>query len=77
MAGVFDLLGVRRELKGRVDEILKCGNSWEKTAKELIVSLNRFEANIKTTKKLSANTKELAKGFGELNKTLSKVAEKL
>jgi len=91
MAGIVkDLLGntIRREMKRRVDEVLKAGGEWNKTARELIEAMNRLSEAIekggidrsnlksisKSVKQLSKRTTRLAKAFESHHKTLEKIS---
>jgi len=80
-----EVLGIRREIKSRVDEILRCGNTWSKTAEELTEALNKLTDAIgsggrpasgasvaRATGKLAKETKRLTRAFEDLNKTLEK-----
>lgn len=79
MAILGDFLSgkLRAEMKSRVDEILKCGERWDKTALELVEALNRLSDAIekgsvdpssvrpvaRASKKLSKETRNLAQAF--------------
>jgi len=80
-----EILGVRREIKARVDEILRCGNNWSKTAQELTEALNNLTnaiisrdpklsgtSVVRASRKLAKETKRLTKAFEDLDKTLEK-----
>ena len=58
---------LRSEMKGRVDEILKCGKEWNATARELTEALKELTAAVKqgnvspsTVKPMVASSKVLA-----------------
>jgi len=79
MSIIGDLLSgqLRKEMKSRVDEILKCGEQWDKTARELVEALDRLTDAIqkgsvdpssvrsvaRSSKKLSKETRNLAQAF--------------
>jgi len=71
----WDFLGIRRELKSRVDEILSAGNEWNKTARELTEALNRLTDSIKKgnpnradIKSVAQTSRKLAKETGRLTR---------
>lgn len=86
-----EILGVRKEIKRRVDEILRCGNAWSKTAEGLTEATlklaNAIESGgrppksgtslARATRKLAKETKGLTKAFESLNRTLEKNLPKL
>jgi len=92
MALLGEIFGstVRREMKRRVDQVLKAGEEWNKTAKELTETLKEltkaiYEGNVdpKTLKPLGAPIRNLAKqsakiakAFTNYEKTLLKLTEK-
>jgi len=89
MSVLGDLLSgrLRAEMRQRVDEVLKCGNEWSQTARELIEALNRLTDSIKKgnpnpldaklvaqgTRKLAKETRRLTKAFEAHNKTLAEI----
>lgn len=92
MSILGELLGsrIRREMKSRVDEILRAGNEWCKTANILTAELKRLadvieggstgsdlKALARTSRQLSKSTKRLARAFENHRKTLQKVASHL
>jgi len=82
---------IRKEIKARVDQVLKAGDEWSKTAKELVVALDKLTDAIKAgnidpssmepvakgVKHLSSDTRQLEKSFNYFNKTLEKTLTKL
>jgi uncharacterized coiled-coil DUF342 family protein len=88
---MFELLGLRKELKARVDEILNAGNEWSKTARELTEALNRLTDSIKngnpnkadiksiarTSKKLARETGRLTRAFEAEGTILEKILNKV
>jgi len=92
MAIFGDILSgkLRAEMKQRVDQILNCGEQWDKTARELIEALNRLTDAIQKgnvdpasvrlvargTKKLSTETTRLAQAFINHRAFLEKTLER-
>lgn len=86
---VFGIDGIREDLKKRVDEIIKAGDEWNKTAKRLadvqeslvraIETHSPLElGDVKTgTKNLWKETKRLSKAHEDLSKTLVTVGHTL
>jgi len=94
MAGIIgDLVSgkLRAEMKQRVDEILKCGEKWDETARELVKALDRLtdaiqKGNVDTSgvrsvarssKKLSKETRNLAQAFINHRAFLQKIVERV
>ena len=93
MSIIGDLLTnkIRSELRNRVDQILKAGEEWSKTARELTDALDRLTEAIKSgevdksavksiaskTRRLSRDTKKLTKAFEMQTKTLEKALTKI
>lgn len=89
--GLLDLVGskIREEMKTRTDEIIKVGNEWNKTARDLISALDRLTEAIKSgsggnakevltgLNKLSKETKKLSKAFESHKRTLDDIVERL
>jgi len=79
---------LRDEMRQRVDEVLRAGSEWSKTARDLIEALNRLteaieKGNTKPSKtisrvarQLARQTKRLTKAFENHNKTLEKIVRK-
>jgi len=93
MSGVIgDFLSgrLRQEMRQRVDEVLKAGNEWNQTARELIEAVNRLTDSIKAgnpkpldskliargTRKLAKETVRLTRAFEAHNKTLSEIVRR-
>jgi len=64
---------LRTEMKSRVDQILKCGDEWTKTARELTEALSKFteaaqkgEINPSIPKSVAKNARKLAKETAKL-----------
>lgn len=90
---MFDLFTgkLRNEMKERVDTILKAEEEWSRTAKDLIVALDKLTkavengnvdaSTIKPVTKgvtgLTRSTKLLSKGFSSHANTLSKILGKM
>jgi len=82
---------IRQEMKSRVDQVLKAGDDWSRTAKELITALDRLTEAIKSgnpdsssleavargTKRLAFDTQKLTRAFEAHNKTLEKALTKI
>lgn len=92
MAGIIGKLTgldtIREDMKKRVDEIIKVGESWNKTANQLIKSLNELKETIqeshtdlrpinKNLSKLATQTKRLSKAFEAHRRTLNRILGKL
>jgi len=93
MAILSDILTgrIRQEMKSRVEQVLKAGDDWSRTAKELIVAMDRLteaiksgsvdpkslEGMVKGTKHLAANTEKLTKAFTNFNGTLERTLTKI
>ena len=93
MSLIGEILGgkIRQEMKTRVDQVLKAGDEWSKTAKELIMALDKLtdaikagnidpssmEPVVKGVKHLSSDTRQLEKSFNYFNKTLEKTLTKI
>ncbi|MEM2713462.1 MAG: hypothetical protein QXX18_10580 [Candidatus Jordarchaeales archaeon] len=92
MAGILEKLAtgpIREEMKRRVDEIIRAGAEWSKTAKELEATLNRLIEAIQKGNpidlkpvnagllKLAKQTSRLSKAFDDHRKTLTEVLAKL
>jgi len=70
MSVLGDILSgrLRQEMRQRVDEVLKCGNEWNQTARQLIEALNRLSDSIKTGNPNPADSKSVAGGVRKLAK---------
>jgi len=82
---------LRTEMRQRVDEVLKCGTAWNKTAGELIEAINRLTDSIQkgnTTpadskavaragRKLAKETGRLTRAFAAHNQTLAEILVKI
>jgi len=93
MAGVLSRLAgldtIREDMKKRVDEILKAGNEWQRTAEKLTKTIQTLIETIEKgnpkdlqpikgeLKKLTTQTRRLAKAFQQHRKTLNTLARKL
>ena len=91
MAGILELMGVRKELKQRVDMVVSCGNEWRATAENLTAALDKLTAAVekgdpapevqrdvvKTARALSRNTHKLSRSFERVCATMSGVSQKL
>jgi hypothetical protein len=89
MSVLGDLLSgrLRAEMRQRVDEVLKCGNEWNRTARELIEALNRLSDSVQKgnpnpsdsklvargARKLARETGRLTRAFEANNKTLAEI----
>jgi len=87
----FDLFGIRKELKSRVDEILVAGEKWSQTARELTEALNRLTDSInkgnpnpadiksvaRTSRKLAKETGRLTRAFEAEGVVLGKILNKV
>jgi len=87
----LDFLGIRRELKSRVDEILVAGDRWNKTARELTEALNRLTDSInkgnpnpadiksvaQTSRKLAKETRRLTRAFEAVGIVIGKILNKV
>jgi len=74
-------------MRQRVDEVLKSGNEWSQTARELIAALNRLTDSIEKgnpnpsdskmvvrgSRKLAKETGRLTRAFEAHNKTLDEI----
>lgn len=90
MIGDFLSGRLRQEMKQRVDEVMRCGNEWNKTARELIDALNKLTDSIQkgssdpaipkqvvgTSKRLARETARLSSAFESLNRTMAVIVEK-
>jgi len=94
MPGIIEKIAgidkIRGEMRSRVNEILKCGTDWQKTARELAEALDRLTEAIernrpdidltslsKSANKLSKDTKKLIKALNKHSQTLSKIGKLL
>jgi len=77
MAILGDILSgkLRAEMKQRVEEVLKAGESWSSTAKELTEALNRLtaaalagKADPEDAKLVARSSRKLAKETGRLRR---------
>jgi hypothetical protein len=82
---------IRKEIRGRVNEILKAGNEWCNASKSLQVSLDALTKAVASgtvptetikpvngaTKNLAGKTAVLAKAFTNFNATLEKIAKQI
>ena len=70
MSVLGDLLSgrLRTEMRQRVDEILKCGNQWDQTARGLIEALNRLTDSIQKGNLDPSGVKPIAQGTRKLAK---------
>jgi len=89
MSIIGDVLSgrLRQEMRQRVDEVLKCGNEWSQTAKELIEALNKLSGTVqkgnpdpsvfksvsRAGRKLAKETARLTRAFEAHNNTLEKI----
>jgi len=89
MAVLGDLLTgkLRAEMKSRVEEVLKCGNEWNQTARELTEALDKlteavqkgnFDLSIprsvaRSARRLAKQTAKLTAAFEAHNKTLTEI----
>jgi len=78
---------LREEMKSRVDQILNCGNEWNKTARELTQALNKLadvvqqgssdaavsKSVARSTRRLAGETAKLTKAFEDYKTFLGKV----
>jgi len=92
MAGVLShLLGenLRKEMREKVDQIMICGENWNKTAKRLCEDLEKLTAAIeasekpqnlsyikKSTTKLARESRALSAAFIDFNKYISGLLER-
>jgi len=92
MTMIGDILSgrLRQEMRQRVDEVLRCGNEWNQTARELITALNNLTDSIQKGKpnptpfksvtqgarKLAKETRRLTNAFQAHNKTLTEILAK-
>jgi len=92
MAILGDLLSgrLRQEMRQRVDEIMKCGNEWNKTATELTEALNKLTEAVQKgnidpaipksvaqgARKLAKQTGKLTSAFEAHNKTLAEILKR-
>jgi len=94
MAGIFGkivgLESIREELKQRVNELLKAGEEWRKTADRLTAAIENLTAEIKSgrnpknlrtikadLRKLAAETRNLSNSFGKVYRIVEEVSEKI
>jgi len=96
MSGFFGSIlesTIRKEMKNRIDEVLRCGQEWDQTAKALKTSIDNLVAELKAKgvsvdpaaikeigppiTRLCKNTDRLAKGFESYTRTMVKISEKL
>lgn len=77
MAIIGDLISgkLRAEMKERVDEILKCGEQWDKTARELIEALNRLTDAIQKGSVDPSSVRPVARGSKKLAKETTRLAQ--
>jgi len=90
MALLTDLFGIKSEMRKRVDEVLKAGAEWNKTAQNLTDTLKELTKAIyegkaqpealkplgPSIKNLGKQTSNLAKAFTSYQQTLNKIAGK-
>jgi len=72
---MLDLLSgkIRAEMKQRVDEVLKAGEEWNKTAKELTEALNRLTNAVLTGSPDPADAKLVARAARKLGKETARL----
>jgi len=77
MAIFGDLLSgkLRAEMKQRVDEILKCGEQWDKTARELVEALNKLTDAVQTGNVDLSSVRPVARGSKKLSKETRNLAQ--
>jgi len=92
MAGLIEKFAmgtIREDMKKRVDEVIRAGAEWNKTAKELEATLNRLIEAIQkgnpvdlnpvnsNLAKLAKQTKHLSEAFENHRRVLTQILTKL
>ena len=93
MGIVGDLLSgkLRKEMKERVDQVLKASEEWSRTAKELIDAMNRLSEAIRSggidnydfsgvekgLRSLARSTTSLRRSLDKHSRTLSKIMSRM
>lgn len=87
MAGILGKIvgldSIREDMKKRVDEILKAGNEWNKTAERLTQALEKLSETKEMDpikgdlKRLAKQTGKLARAFEAHRQTLANLTEKI
>lgn len=83
MAGIFGNIlesTIRKEMKNRIDEVLRCGREWDQSAKTLNASIDNLVAALKAVAEKSipldpAAIKELSSPTTRLCKVTDRLAK--